>query len=221
MGLVRLPCFFYCVQRIEKYSTTSSKMIKKWNWWSFFQTLETGPQSLCSVPIGFCPKWIHFFLGFASCVKNVFLAFFPNKNVLFRGYIDSLSHTFFFGFSIPASFILGKRQFLIGSNFDGRWTPGSEVREIWLKYSYFPAQIPILVSVIQKIRSIFLAVDQEISKYFLLGVNQWVAHPSRFSFPTFASHEDVTQGPLDEREGVGCDTIHCLFAECLNRVFLI
>ena len=50
MGLVRLPCFFNCVQRIERYSTTSSKMIKKWNWWSFFiftqfQTLETGPRS--------------------------------------------------------------------------------------------------------------------------------------------------------------------------------
>jgi hypothetical protein len=30
MGLVRLPCFFNRVQRIEKYSTTSSKMIKKW-----------------------------------------------------------------------------------------------------------------------------------------------------------------------------------------------
>jgi hypothetical protein len=29
MGLVRLPCFFNCVQRIKKYSTTSSKMIKK------------------------------------------------------------------------------------------------------------------------------------------------------------------------------------------------
>ena len=36
MGLVRLPCFFNRVQRIEKYSTTSSKMIKKWNWSSFF-----------------------------------------------------------------------------------------------------------------------------------------------------------------------------------------
>ena len=55
MGMVRLPCFFNCVQRIEKYSTTSSKMIKKWNWWSFFhftqfQTLETGPRS---------PHWVH------------------------------------------------------------------------------------------------------------------------------------------------------------------
>jgi hypothetical protein len=29
--LVRLPCFFNCAQRIERYSTTSSKMIKKWN----------------------------------------------------------------------------------------------------------------------------------------------------------------------------------------------
>jgi hypothetical protein len=29
MGLVRLPCFFNRVQRIERYSTTSSKMIKK------------------------------------------------------------------------------------------------------------------------------------------------------------------------------------------------
>jgi len=28
MGLVRLPCFFNSVQRIERYSTTSSKMIK-------------------------------------------------------------------------------------------------------------------------------------------------------------------------------------------------
>ena len=27
MGLVRLPCFFNCVQRVERYSTTSSKMI--------------------------------------------------------------------------------------------------------------------------------------------------------------------------------------------------
>jgi hypothetical protein len=42
-------------------------------------------------------KWKHFFLDFASCVKNVFLAFCPNKNVLFRGYIDLLSHTFFLG----------------------------------------------------------------------------------------------------------------------------
>jgi hypothetical protein len=47
--------------------------------------------------------------GFASCVKNVFLAFFPNKNVLFRGYIDLLSHTFFFGFSIPALRVFGQR----------------------------------------------------------------------------------------------------------------
>jgi hypothetical protein len=39
MGLVRLPCFFNCVQRIEKYSTTSSKMIKVWNiGGSFFHT---------------------------------------------------------------------------------------------------------------------------------------------------------------------------------------
>ena len=37
----------------------------------------------------------------------MFLAFF-NKNVLFRGYIDLLSHTFFFGYSIPASHILGQ-----------------------------------------------------------------------------------------------------------------
>ena len=29
MGLVRLPCFFNCLQRIERYSTTSSKMIKR------------------------------------------------------------------------------------------------------------------------------------------------------------------------------------------------
>jgi hypothetical protein len=28
MGLVRLSCFFNRVQRIERYSTTSSKMIK-------------------------------------------------------------------------------------------------------------------------------------------------------------------------------------------------
>jgi hypothetical protein len=28
MGLVRLPCFFNRVQRVERYSTTSSKMIK-------------------------------------------------------------------------------------------------------------------------------------------------------------------------------------------------
>jgi hypothetical protein len=48
-------------------------------------------------------------LGFASCVKNVFLAFFPNKNVLFRGYIDLLSHTFFFGFSIPALRVFGQK----------------------------------------------------------------------------------------------------------------
>ena len=37
------------------------------------------------------------------------MAFFPNKNVLFRGFIDLLSHTFFFGFSIPASHICGQR----------------------------------------------------------------------------------------------------------------
>ena len=30
MSLVRLPCFFNRVQRIERYSTTSSKKIKKW-----------------------------------------------------------------------------------------------------------------------------------------------------------------------------------------------
>ena len=40
MGLVRLPCFFNCVQRIEKYSTTSSKMIKVWNWWFIFSHIS-------------------------------------------------------------------------------------------------------------------------------------------------------------------------------------
>ena len=109
------------------------------------------------------------------------------------------------------------REARIGSNFDGRWTPGSEVRDFWLKYSYFPSQIPILISVIQKIRSIFLAVDREISKYLLLGVNKWVGHVSRLSFPMFAPREEVTQGSLRDRKVVGCDTIHCLFAECLNR----
>ena len=35
MSSVRLLCFFNCVKRREKYSTTSSKMIKKWNWGHF------------------------------------------------------------------------------------------------------------------------------------------------------------------------------------------
>ena len=35
MCSVRLPCFFYCVKRRKKYSTMSSKMIKKWNWGHF------------------------------------------------------------------------------------------------------------------------------------------------------------------------------------------
>ena len=43
MGLVRLPCFFNCVQRIEKYSTTSSKMIKKWNGGHFFNSHNSKP----------------------------------------------------------------------------------------------------------------------------------------------------------------------------------
>ena len=35
MCSVRLPCFYYCVKRNKKYSTMSSKMIKKWNWGHF------------------------------------------------------------------------------------------------------------------------------------------------------------------------------------------
>ena len=46
------------------------------------------PPKKRKVDLAFCPKWKHFYLGFASCVKNVFLTFFLNKNVLFRGYID-------------------------------------------------------------------------------------------------------------------------------------
>jgi hypothetical protein len=37
---------------------------------------------------------------YGSSSLSTFFWFFSNKNVLFRGYIDLLSHTFFFGFSI-------------------------------------------------------------------------------------------------------------------------
>jgi hypothetical protein len=43
MGLVRLPCFFNCVQRIEKYSTTSSKMIKNGIGGHFFISHNSKP----------------------------------------------------------------------------------------------------------------------------------------------------------------------------------
>ena len=51
MCSVRLPCFFYCVKRKIKYSTMSSKMIKKWNWghFSFYTISNPGnrpPRSL-------------------------------------------------------------------------------------------------------------------------------------------------------------------------------
>jgi len=54
-----------------------------------------------------------FFFGFGLLRKKMCFGYIPNKNVLFRGFIDLLSHTFFFGFSIPASHILGQRSNLL------------------------------------------------------------------------------------------------------------
>jgi hypothetical protein len=51
-----------------------------------------------------------FLFGFACCVKNGFLAFFPNQNVLCRGYIDLLSHTFYFGIQSQRRSFWEKRQ---------------------------------------------------------------------------------------------------------------
>ena len=62
MGLVRLPCFFNCVQRIERYSTTSSKMIKKWNWWSFhISEEEEEPYLRVKCMFVRCPTYLHLY----------------------------------------------------------------------------------------------------------------------------------------------------------------